>query len=69
MTRKDYIKMAELLKVADDWAHGGMFGERKASIDAVSFIRAGLATMLAKDNSRFDRGKFMNAASYNGGGS
>ena len=54
MTRKDYIATAEILKYVSDKTHPAVFS--KMVID--------FAEMFAKDNIRFDAGKFLEASGY-----
>lgn len=54
MTRKDYVKIAKLL------------AETKGDQDSVSAWESmlyGLADIMQADNARFDRARFLNAAS------
>jgi len=54
MTRKDYVATAEILKYVSDKTHPAVFS--KMVID--------FAEMFAKDNTRFDAGKFLKASGY-----
>lgn len=53
MTKKDYIAIARVLKSAE-------FAESTANMTR-DYIAREMATMLARDNSRFDRDRFLAA--------
>ena len=57
MTRKDYIVLAEALKVDGPWDSPQAENARLVAISRV-------ADALALDNPRFDRGKFLIAAGW-----
>lgn len=66
MTRKDYVAIAHVLKSArpsvEAQRHnstGRLMAERAA--EAVDQIAIGLANIMAADNPRFDRERFMRA--------
>ena len=56
MTRKDYVALAEALRVAGDMLNTGI-GVHEAYVVAV-------ADVLAADNPRFDRDRFYKAAGF-----
>ena len=59
MTKKDYIVLAEVLKVAKTRANKGLF---RTADGAVSFIALEIVALCEKQNPRFDRWKFGRAA-------
>jgi len=59
MTKKDYIKIAAVLK-AESIRHGIALNKYSAVRDmAIEFC-----TMLAQDNPRFDRARFLSACGF-----
>ncbi len=54
MTRKDYVKTAEILKYVSDKTHPAVFSKMVNDF----------AEMFAKDNPKFDVVKFHNASNY-----
>ena len=64
MTKKDYIKLAELIKdnreYLNDWTKNGI------GTPFVPFDRLvnGLCAVLAEDNPRFDKARFLSACNY-----
>lgn len=58
MTRKDYVKIAEVFKqyieVAED-------GDDDVHAETVKFLASSMAYMLKRDNAAFNRDKFLDA--------
>lgn len=58
MTRKDYVKIAQVFKsyieIAED-------GDRDVDVETVKFLASDMAYMLKRDNAAFDREKFLSA--------
>lgn len=67
MTRKDYILIAEAIKLAHDGSHSEQRDvsaiERAAIYDTASLI----ARALRRDNDRFERAAFMEACGFPAG--
>ena len=65
MTRKDYILIAEAIKRSHDGDVGNLprDGVRTGAFEAAHFI----ACALLRDNSRFDKARFMSACGFAGG--
>lgn len=57
MTRKDYIKLADLLK-----ENRQAWNQSSVALEAIDDIERGLCVILAEDNSNFDRQRFIDAA-------
>ena len=58
MTRKDYIKIAQVFKTAyRDLYHGDVCAKPKE--DMLESIVSGMIVILKQDNSRFDNQKFI----------
>ena len=63
MTRKDYIEIADKLAWALAYADGCQSAdERACAHGAVGVAIHGIADVLAADNPRFDRARFIGAA-------
>lgn len=62
MTRKDYVTIAEAIKRAHDGDTGNLprDGVRMGAFEAAHFI----ACALKRDNPRFERARFMEAAGF-----
>lgn len=58
MTRKDYVKIAQVFKSYIEIAQEG---DRDVDIDTVQFMASDMAYMLKRDNAAFDRQKFLAA--------
>lgn len=58
MTRKDYIKLADLLK-----ENRQAWNQFSIALEAIDDIERGLCVILAEDNPNFDRQRFIDAAS------
>lgn len=58
MTRKDYIKLADLLKENRE-----AWDRSPTAVEAIDDIERGLCVILAEDNPNFDRQRFIDAAS------
>jgi hypothetical protein len=57
MTRKDYVMVSDSIKAArENWE-----GFTPESIEALDGLARSLATKLAQDNPRFERGLFLDA--------
>jgi len=61
MTKKDYIKIAGILK--SKRMHRTLSGEERQLMD---LLTRDFADMLQEDNPHFDRGRFLEAAGYTG---
>lgn len=61
MSRKDYIAAAEVIAEAVKAAQDQTPARKQASMMSIREIQAGLATMFAMDNGRFDRHIFARA--------
>ena len=62
MTRKDYVAIAGAIREALEIMNAQEIGDAAAMVWAVERTAREIATVLAADNGRFDRGRFITAA-------
>jgi len=63
VTRRDYVKIAEVLRKARSRQYGtGGVRDQACADEALDEVTARLCEMLKLDNPRFDRGRFEHAA-------
>jgi hypothetical protein len=68
MTKKDYIKIAQVLKdekvrIENEFDSDSLVGHGAST--EVTILSGKIAYMLAQDNPRFDREQFLTACGYN----
>ncbi len=63
MTRKDYVKLAEIVRVAKTRQQRH---EDMNPVEAIKFFETELADLCARDNPRFDRRRFELACAMEG---
>ena len=62
MTRKDYIKFAELLRELRPTVNPEASDEAYATILTLDEVAKGMCRIFAQDNGNFDRNRFLTAA-------
>lgn len=63
MTKRDYEAFARLLKYAREEV---LFGGVSGGYQTLAYVREGLADILAADNPRFNRARFVEACGVGG---
>lgn len=70
MTRKDYVLLADALRLAMTHAETSVYQTPQCRVEAVyatAYAIGRVADALARDNAHFDRARFLTAAGVAGG--